>query len=200
MGMFLVGLLMFGLVSGAGYNIVVPTTTTDDSSSSGGGGGGSSAGGLTYAVNANQFLVGYSKEIGVNDRFKITVADELHYVKLTGLTNTTASINVSSDTQQATLVIGDVRKFDVNSDNNYDLSVKLESINSTSSKATLVIISINEQVTEEIAAMEENKESEAVDVMESEKEIGYNLWWIWVIIIVIVIGIIGAIIIYFKKK
>jgi len=38
-GVLVVGVLMIGLVSGAGYNIVVPTIVVDDGSSGGGGGG-----------------------------------------------------------------------------------------------------------------------------------------------------------------
>ena len=49
-GIFLVGFIMFGLVSGAGYNIVVPSTTPDGNDGSGGSGGG----GATTNVTDNE--------------------------------------------------------------------------------------------------------------------------------------------------
>lgn len=197
----IVGFLMVGLVSSAGYNIVVPDDSSDDgsSSSSGGGGGGSSSGGLTYTVSANQFLVGYSRELSLNDRIKVVVDAELHYVKLVEMTATTVSINVSSDTQQATLSIGDLRKFDVDGDNNYDLSVKLNSINETSSKADFTVTSVSGKVTEESEAIEEAKNDAASeDAVEDFKK---SFWWTWILVVIIVaVAIIVGIWAYFWKR
>ena len=66
---------MVSLVAGAGYNVVVPdaaTTTTTTTTP-----GNSFTGGLTYVLTDEQFLAGYSKELAVKDRFKVTVDAEL---------------------------------------------------------------------------------------------------------------------------
>jgi len=189
-GVLLVVLVMFSLVSGAGYNITVPAvavaTTTTTGSGGGSGGGGGSSGAATYSVTAAQLITGYNRELGLNDRFKVNISNELHYVKLVAVTATTVSINVSSETQQATLVVGDARKFDVDGDDNYDLSVVLDSINVTSSKAYLTVKSVSGAVTEESVAEEQAKEEVAVEVAAGEA--GKSFVWVWVVVVLIVIG------------
>jgi len=197
-GILLVGFMMLGLVEGAGYSVTVPAAVVVDTGGSGGGssGGGSSTG-FTYSVTAEQLAVGYSKEISSNDRFKISVDNESHYVKLVGVTATTVTINVSSETQQATLTVGDVRKFEVSGDNNYDLSIKLNSINITSSKADLTIMSISEEVTEETIEEELEKEDAADEPANIAIGIKGKLW-IWSGIALIVV--IGIVVVYLKRK
>lgn len=202
-GILLIGFLMFGLVSGAGYNLVVPDTDSpaDPVSPGGGGstsGGGSSLTGLTYSVSTEQFIVGYSKEISLNDRLRISINDELHHVKLVGVTATTISINVSSETQQATLTIGEVKRFDVDVDGNYDLSVKLNSINITSSKADLTITSISGEVAEDIIEeeIEENvvADEQPVDIADEFK----GKSWVWFMGALVIVA--GVVAIYLKRK
>ena len=111
----------------------------------GGGGGGGAIGGSTYVISDVQFILGYIKELAKNDQFKFNVSNKWYYAKVTGLTSTSVSLNVSGDTstiQKATLIIGETKKFDVESDGNYDLSLTLNSINITSNKTSLTIKSI----------------------------------------------------------
>ena len=111
------------------------------------------------------------------------------------MTSTTATINVSSEPQQATLAIGDFRRFDVLDDDYYDLSVTLNSIES--SKANLTVKSIHEEVTAETIAEEEEKEKGA----EGEEEIEESyLTWLWVLIGVVVVSVLIGIGYGVKKK
>jgi hypothetical protein len=179
------------------YTVTVPVAAVaavESSSSSGGGGGASSLSGFTYSVTDAQLVAGYNGELGLNDRFKLTIADELHYVKLVAVTATTVSINVSSVTQQATLALGDSRNFDVNEDDNYDLNVVLNSINETSSKVYLTVKGISGKVSEESA--EEAKGDAGVgQAVEDSKE---SSAWVWIVVAVLVI--IGGVVYWRNKK
>ncbi|NQU84752.1 MAG: hypothetical protein HQ541_03240, partial [Mariniphaga sp.] len=59
-----------------------------------------------------------------------------HYVGVTKLTTTTATINISSTPQEATLIVGDERMFEVSGDGYYDILVKLNSIENNRANVT----------------------------------------------------------------
>lgn len=187
------------------YKIITPAAVTEDTTSSGGssggGGGGAALTGLTYIVNDEQFKAGYTKELAVNDSVKVNVNNESHKVKIISVTSITAQIEVSSEIQLATLTIGDTRRFDVTEDDYYDISVALNSINSTSSKAEFTVKSIYEQVTQETIAEEEEKEEVAQEKGEGVTGAGKkDLIWLWVLIIVLVLVVIISAGIVIKKK
>lgn len=177
-------------------------TTSSGGSSGGGGGGGAALTGLTYIVNDEQFKAGYTKELAVNDSVKVNVNNESHKIKILGVTSITAQIEVSSEIQLATLTIGDTRRFDVTDDGYYDISITLNSINSTSSKAEFTIKSIYEKVTQETIAEEEEKEEVAEEKAEqeiAEEGTGKDLTWLWIVIcaVVLIVFIVGIIL---KKR
>ncbi|GBE19591.1 hypothetical protein BMS3Abin17_00315 [archaeon BMS3Abin17] len=177
---------------------LAPASSSPSSSPSSGTGVG---GGWTYTIKDDDFKTGYIKNIKVKDRFKFTVENETHYVKLIELTNTTAIINVSSEMQQqASLSIGDMRKFEVTNDSYYDLSVTLNSIGSK--KANFTILSIHEEVTPETIAEEEGKEKVAKGEEEGGIAEGKDLTWLWVVIGIIILAIIigGGIAVKRKRK
>ncbi len=135
-----------------------------------------------------------NKQLLARYRIKLKVENETHYVGLVELTDTKATINVSSEDQQAILSIGDTQKFEVSGDNIYDLSVTLEDINTTTNKANLTIISISE----EIPAVLETGTSANVtgegDTTTSEKK---GKTWLWIVIALIVVG---GVIFFLKYK
>lgn len=115
----------------------------------GGGGGGGGGGGTTAStitVTAEQLAAGYTSELAARDRFRFTIDADTHYVTVHSLTATTATINVSSTTVQATLSIGETRNFEVTGDTYYDISVTLNSINTTASKVKLTLKSVHELI------------------------------------------------------
>lgn len=197
-GILVIGLfLMFGLVSGAGYNIVVPTVsggTTTTSGDEAGGTGTPSFWKNTFLVNEEQFEQGFTRERGGGERFRVVIDGENHHVGVVSLTDTTATINVSSETQQATLVIGDTRRFEVTNDSYYDVQVILNSI--ADDKADLTIKSISEEVTEETEAEEREKEAVAKGE-EAEKR---NLIWLWWLIGIVVLVIVVWTLVRKKKN
>jgi len=174
------------------------TVTTDDgTTSSSSSGGGTSTNVPTYTINAEQFEAGYTKELAVNSRFKLTIDEETHYVKLGEVTISTATITVSSTPQEATLAVGDVRRFEVTGDSYYDIQVTLDSINSTSSKAEFTIKSTSDEVTIDSEVGERAKQ-EAAEKKKAGEDIQDNSslfkkWWFWLIVVLVVVGIVYGI-------
>jgi hypothetical protein len=120
-------------------------SSSSSSSSSGGGGGGGGGGTTTstYILSEEQFQRGYSNELGKGDRIKIKFSNEDHYVALNQVTSVSAQINVTSTLQQATLLVGEEKKFELNGDKYYDLKIKLNSI-SEKLKVNLSVSSLRE--------------------------------------------------------
>jgi hypothetical protein len=129
-------------------------------------------------------------------------------VGVVGLTNTTATINVSSIPQQAVFNIGDVKKFDVTNDSYYDLSVKLNSI--ALSKANITVTSIHEQIpatapapvvtptTSEVPSGGQQVTNVTGGIGGQILNLPVILWW--VILVVIIIAIVVIILLVRKKK
>lgn len=162
----------------------------------------------TYTVTPEKFLEGFSKELSKKHRFKIKIDSLYHYVGIVDLTSSTATINVSSEPQQAILSIGQEERFDVTEDNYYDILVKLNKIESN--KANVTVKSIHEEIPVEI---EEESNTEATNITTGESkesntetttEGGSSLIW-WIIVIIIIVLVIAALVyilysqVYLKK-
>ena len=131
------------------------------------------------------------QRLGRKERVKLKVSNETHYVGVKELTSSTASIEITSDPQEATISVGDERKFEINDDNFYDIYIKLNSIEN--SLANLTITSISEQITQETISEEEDKEAAAKGEEKKETESdGIGKWWLWVIGIIAALVIIGG--------
>jgi len=150
----------------------------------------------THTVTNEQFAESFTKEVSVKQRLKINIGTQEHHVGLTGITATTATIEIASDPQTATLSIGDERKFEVTDDDYYDIFVKLNSI--TNSKANITIKSINELITEQSITKEDTKEQESTAI--KTKETTTPKVYLWTTGIIAAIVIIVLIILYPKKK
>jgi hypothetical protein len=105
----------------------------------------------TYVLNENSLKEfegkGFSKEMTLKQRLRINLNGSEHHVGVVELTEILATINVSSDPQQAIFKVGDEKMFDVNEDDFYDLMIKLNSIES--SKANITIKYVYEEVVPE---------------------------------------------------
>jgi len=166
---------------------------------SGGGGGGSSTATKTVVISDGQFSAGHTTQLKANEQARMRINGINHYVSVGTVSANTVKITVSSDPQEATLSIGDTRKFDVGGDGFYDISVTLNAI--TGGKADLTILSISEEVTAESEAEQAGADEDATgaDVGgEEEPEEGSQVW-IWVVIIIVVLIIVGVIV-YKKNK
>jgi len=187
-------------------NLITADSTSDSSSGDSGSGSGTEGGTTlfwknTFVASNNQLLDGFTREYSEKERAKVKVENEDHYVGIISLTNDSATINVSSDAQQAVFNIGDEKKFEVTGDDYYDLLVKLNSINGT--KANVTIKSINEKIVNEIPNgqnPEGNESSSGIkNVLNNIKNSNSSVKIvISVIALVIIMGIIFLIV--FRKK
>lgn len=167
--------------------------TTAPVSPPGGGGGGTTTTSFwtsTEVVSDSDFEKGVVKELSKKQRVKVSVNSENHYVGVVDLTNTTATINITSDPVQVVLSIGEEAKVDVLDDGFYDLFVRLNDI--VNQKANLTIQSIHKEVKEgdESVVVSGEGEEEIGEVEEEKKRL-----WLW-----IVIGIVVIIIVYFYLR
>ncbi|MDD5191555.1 MAG: hypothetical protein PHH54_02805 [Candidatus Nanoarchaeia archaeon] len=183
----------------AGNNItesISYTVSGGAPASSGGGGGGSSS--KTYVPSAGQISAGYTQQLKSNERVKLTIASQTHYVTVSSLTTTNAKISVSSTPQTATLNIGETKKFDVTGDGYYDLNVKLNGIDA--SKADITVKSIYEISAEPSASSSETAPEETTGTIgEGELPAEKNLT-LWIVVIIIIVVLIVGIVWYYKSK
>jgi hypothetical protein len=142
--------------------------------------------GETFAVTSEQLSSGYTQAFEASDKASFSSGGASHTVTVSGVSTSTATIIVESTPQQATLNVGEVKKFELSGDNYYDLSVKLNSI--TNGKANLTVISINELMpageTSPVAASNETTVPEVTEAA------GGMSAWIWVLIAVAVVVVV----------
>ncbi len=159
------------------------STTTTTSSSSGGGGY------PTFRPKEDELNKGYNKAMGKNWKVSFNVNNELHTFKVEDVTETNAKISISSETQEATLSVGQEKKFEISGDNYYDILIKLNSIDATNKfypKANFTIQAIKE----EIVSQQESETKEEIIQKSPEEEIREektDLTWLWVAIVIIII-------------
>lgn len=213
--------LMFSLVAGAGYNVVVPAAAAAEVSSGGGGGGGGASAGFTYtfsydvetgelivhkAVRANDKIqfevpVGGSSAIGGSSGSVGNVVLVNHTVTMNKVTQTYAEMTVRSDPVNVNLSIGESEKLSLETPGYYDILIKLEGI--ASLRANITVMSIYE----EIPAGEEGSvvgdEGGIVDAIsdgvDDVADFVKGLSWVAVIIVLIVLLIIGGAVWFFLK-
>ncbi len=146
----------------------------------------------TVVLSNEEFKGGTVKSLSQNERIRIKVANIAHHVGVLSVSDSTVKITVQSTPQEATMAVNDVRKFDLNEDSVYDVSVTLKSI--TEGKADLSIVSISESVTQEAEqaqdeAQKRAEELEQPPVPEAKKPIKTI---IFVIVLVVLIAAIAA--------
>ncbi|MCK4650461.1 hypothetical protein KAT36_04495 [Candidatus Pacearchaeota archaeon] len=170
--------------------LIVSAVTTVPSSSGGSGGY------PTYRPNEEELKEGYRKTMYKNWKISFKLGDDFHVFKVENVTEATAKISISSETQEATLLIGEEKKFDISGNDYYDVLVKLNSIDFTNKyypKADFTIKTISEKIPvgEEMieeAPMEEREEPELKE--EEEKK---DLTWLWIVIAIVIVFILSGI-------
>ncbi|MEK6892829.1 MAG: hypothetical protein AABX07_01370, partial [Nanoarchaeota archaeon] len=187
---------------------VATATTTTTSESGGGGTAVLSFWTSTYLYNDKEFsaMPALSREIPLKGRVVVKIGGQEHSAGVVALTATTATINVSSAPQQATLAVGESKKFEVTNDSYYDIKVTLNSI--ANSKAKLTIEYLHEIKAAEAEKGKEAKpgEGKAGETAKTgEGKAGETTeksskWYLWVLLIIVVALIIWMIIRSLKKR
>jgi hypothetical protein len=187
---------------------------SDDTSDGGGGGAEASFWTMTYNVNQDTFKAeGYNRAFSKGQRMKVLIDGDTHYVGVINVSSDRAIINVSSTPQSATLNVGETKKFEVNTDGYYDISVKLNSISTTGPKANLSIMYLHEKmaaVANNLTAGNGTNQPQLLNANQNETlqggnsisgaTIGVSLQknWKWILVGILVV-IIAFVVIFWKK-
>lgn len=173
------------------------TVTASPSGSSFASGGSSSSSSsvqtwsMTYTSTEDQLKAGYTRKLSANERVKVRVINEEHFVGIKSVTETSAVIEIASDPIEITLDVGEDAKADVNEDGVYDIYVKLNSI--TDGKADITITKIEQEIQEGEKAIETTGEIIPPETETPEDSSKMDSKWYWIIgavvVIIILIGL-----------
>lgn len=153
----------------------------------------------TYTLSEDQFNSGFSQNLASRGRIRFTVNGTIHSVGIVNLTETSATINISSTPQQAIFNVGESKKFELTDDNYYDIKVTLNGI--ASNRANISIVRINELIP--VVSTPATPQTTTEKIQEKIGEITQkavdkgSLFWIIVVVIIIAIIVVGIVI---KKK
>ncbi len=183
------GNIITGLSCGTSYSISVQATDLTGNTASASGSFSTdscSSGGFaptnplllwttTFSDNVELKDVSFiEKTLGEKQRVRIKVNGETHHVGVISVSSDSAVVNISSKAIQSEIKLNESKKFEINEDNYYDLSITLKAIENN--KAKLGIAYIQEEILEE----------EIVQVQE-EKDKGNYIFIIFVVIGLLVI-------------
>ena len=151
------------------YGSATPTSTESPNAESNSASSNSGGGFPSFSSSENELSKGYNKIMLKDWKISFKVNGEAHTFKVDNLSETDVKISISSETQEATLLIGEEKKFELSGDNYYDVLVKLNSIDASNKlrlKADLTIYTIYE----EIAAQQESKVEEGTEEITLQQE------------------------------
>ena len=166
-----------------------PDEDDDDDSTTSSSGGGY----RIYRPTEDELNQGYQKTMYKYWKILFKIEGISHTFKVEDITEETANISISSETQESTLSVGEEAKFDVTEDNYYDVLVKLDSIYTASwgSKANFTIKTIYEEITTQ-------EEEEDQIISQQEESIKKNYLW-WIVTGIIIVGIVSYLLLTKKK-
>ena len=171
--------------------------------SSGGGGGGTAATTWTNTIVKSDTELsseGVTEQLAVKNKVEVKVGGKKHYVGVTALTATSATIEISSDPVSVKLNVGQDAKLDLDKDGTYDMYVKLNSI--ANNKADVSVTKISETIPVgegDVATTGEQVAQQQTETPAVVPEKGSKAW-VWVIVIVLIVIIAGAGVAMKKKK
>ena len=174
----------------------VVTTTPDEEVSSSGGGGGDPI----YQPTEERLREGYTLILRKDYKVKFDVDNESHTLNVDSVGADSVQITVSSEPQTKTLSVGDEVKFELDGDNVYDFSVRLESIGGSSAK--LLMKRISEEFSEGAVAGE-GEESLVDSIGDSIAEVveeAKKSWVWWLVGGLVLLGAVVGAVVYFRKR
>ena len=126
--------------------------------------------------------------------------NESHTLNVDSVGADSVQITVSSEPQTKTLSVGDEVKFELDGDNVYDFSVRLESIGGSSAK--LLMKRISEEFSEGAVAGE-GEESLVDSIGDSIAEVveeAKKSWVWWLVGGLVLLGAVVGAVVYFRKR
>ena len=164
-------------------------------------------------ISPEELEAGYTGSLSSKEAFKMIILDEYHYVGVISLTSSSATINISSKSQQKTFSAGNEFQFDLDSDGVNDLKIKLNSIQSGKASLTLwslepVITPVtqsNEDTTTSTStnqetSIETDTSTNTAGTSETEASQGTGSSWFVIILIIMIIAVILALLFVYLKK
>ncbi len=100
---------------------------------------------------------GYTRTLYKNWRILFNVNNESHTFTVEDIVGNSSKVSISSETQEATLSVGEEKRFELSGDNYYDILVILDSV--SLNKATFTIQSIQEMQPENEEKVSDDNES-----------------------------------------
>ena len=163
-----------------------------------------SGGGATSSPNATELANGLTKTLWAGEVVKFMVGQEQHMFMLLSIKDNTATVQVSSTPQKATMAVGEEKKIDVNNDGYYDLYVKLNSVSGIQ-QAEFTLKTINESIAGVpiVPPKQEEKKTSPTGIGEIIKKAaqgGKGAWIFWIVAIIVIIALIWWIVSAVKKK
>jgi len=163
----------------------------------GGGGGGSNSIVSQWAkeingtdtINKGQQL----KALKNNYRITFDVKGMGHSLVVKTVGTNSATIEVSSTPQTATLSVGETKKFNLDGDNTYDLAVTLNAIQNAT--ADITVAKISEVISTTTATSNDTGADAGEEPTEAESQS-----WIWIVAGIVIVAIIGFAIYWSMKK
>jgi hypothetical protein len=201
------------------FTITAPSNNNNDGGGGGGGGGGgtpkTSFWQVTRDITTLDLSQGSEQSLAYRERLKINLSingkNKTYFTGISKLENNYVIVNVSGDSEQsAKFYSGNQEKFDLDSDNYYDLEIKINSI--VNNKASLFIKQINEKINSAAAVTNPTNTANAIKVPDANTTLQQNenaenngsasqtVYWVIVGGIILIILIIGWVIIYFIFK
>lgn len=164
-----------------------------------------SGGSPTYYPDSSNLESGYTANLYANWVIGFNLGTASHRLKLDSVSESSATITISSTPQQKTLAIGEGWKVELTGDNYYDLLVKLNNI--VNNRANFTITSINEAISSptsnELTGIGANNNQTATNndnnTVGTEKK-SMNSFVIWTIAIVAIVVLLIILLWYYNKK
>jgi len=101
---------------------------------------------ITQTITDTAFEEGYTTELGVNNRIEVQIDSEDHYIGVVLISETEATIEISSNPMEFRLSVGKSARVDVNNNGFYDVYILLNEI--VNNKANIRIQKVHEAIPE----------------------------------------------------
>jgi len=140
-----------------------------------------------------KMIASWSLDFDINGSDGIS---ESHKLKLNSVGNESVSVTISSEPITFDIFVNETKKINLDSDNDYDLSVYLKSINGI--YADLTIKEISEDIPENA-----NSEEKIISSSDQTSEIvseGNNFWIYFIVGLIIILLIVGMFVLVRKKR
>ena len=97
----------------------------------------------SYSISDKQFTEGYTRDLFKSQRIMFNINQTSHFIGVLNLTNTTVKLRLQSTPIEATLTLGEDKKFDIDKDDFFDIEVIVNDL--SVAKVNLTIKKTHEQ-------------------------------------------------------